>query len=121
MLPMLMQESASRRWVRIALGLVVATMVYNVVEAGIALWAGVEAESIALFGFGLDSVIETAAAGVLLWRLRVEALGAAPEEVEGAERRVLRFVGVTFLALALYVLGQASWMLWQQEAPSERR
>ena len=116
---MLVQEPASRRWVRIGLGLVVATMVYNVVEAGIALWSGVEAESIALFGFGLDSVIETAAAGVLLWRLQIEARGAAPEEVEMAERRVLRFVGATFLALALYVSGQASWMLWQQEAPSE--
>ena len=116
---MLVQEPASRRWVRIALGLVVATMVYNVVEAGIALWFGVEAESIALVGFGLDSVIETAAAGMLLWRLQIEARGAAPEEVETAERRVLRFVGATFLALALYVSGQASWMLWQQEAPRE--
>lgn len=116
---MLVQEPASRRWVRIALGLVVTTMVYNVVEAGIALWSGVEAESIALVGFGLDSVIETAAAGMLLWRLQIEARGAAPEEVEAAERRVLRFVGATFLALALYVSGQASWMLWQQEAPRE--
>ena len=56
---MLVQETASRKWVRIGLGLVVATMVYNVVEACLALWFGAEAESIALVGFGLDSVIET--------------------------------------------------------------
>ena len=116
---MLMQETSSRKWVRIGLGLVVATMAYNVVEACLALWFGAEAESVALVGFGLDSIIETAAAGVLLWRLYIEARGAAPEEVDAAERGVLRFVGATFLALALYVLGQASWVLWQQEAPSE--
>jgi hypothetical protein len=39
----------------------------------VAIWAGAEAGSIALFGFGLDSVIEVAAAAVLLWRLSVEA------------------------------------------------
>lgn len=44
-------------------------MSYNVVEAVVALWAGERADSIALIGFGLDSVIECAAAGVLLWRL----------------------------------------------------
>lgn len=116
---MLVHATASRKWVRIGLGLVVATMAYNIIEAVIALWFGAEAESIALLGFGLDSVIETAAAGVLLWRLWLEAQGADPEQVETAERRVHRFVGATFLALALYVFGQAGWMLYQQEAPSE--
>ena len=116
---MLGRKTVSRKWVRIGVGLVVATMVYNVVEAGLALWFGAVAESIALVGFGLDSVIETAAAGVLLWRLRLEAQGADPGRVEAAERRVHRFVGATFLALAAYVSGQAGWMLWQQEAPSE--
>lgn len=112
-------EDTSRRWLRMGLGLVIATMVYNVAEAGIALWAGSTAESIALIGFGLDSIIETAAAGVLLWRLSLEFRGADPERVEQAERRVQRFIGATFLALALYVSGQAGWMLWQREAPQE--
>jgi divalent metal cation (Fe/Co/Zn/Cd) transporter len=77
------------------------------------------AESIALTGFGLDSVIELAAASVLLWRLRVEALGADPERIEQTERRVLRFVGFTFMALAIYVLAEAGWTLWTREAPGE--
>jgi divalent metal cation (Fe/Co/Zn/Cd) transporter len=94
-------------------------MAYNIVEAMVALWSGTAADSIALVGFGLDSIIETMAAGVLLGRLRLETRGADPEQVEAAERRVQRFVGGTFLALALYVLTQAGWMLWQQEAPSE--
>jgi divalent metal cation (Fe/Co/Zn/Cd) transporter len=107
------------RWVRMGLRLVVVTMAYNILEACIALWSGITAGSIALVGFGLDSVIETMAAGVLLWRLRLEARQIDPEMIEHAERRVHRFVGGTFLALALYVLGQAAWILWQHEPPQE--
>jgi len=108
-----------RDWARTGLWLVGATLAYNVVEAGIALAAGAAAESIALLGFGLDSGIEVAAAAVLLWRLRLETRGADGERLERAERRVHRFVGGTFLALALYVSGQAVWMLWAQDAPEE--
>jgi len=108
-----------RDWARIGLWLVGATMAYNVVEAGVALWFGASAESIALLGFGLDSVIECAAAGVLLWRLSLAARGADPERLERAERRVHRFVGATFLALAAYVTAQASLTLWRAEPPGE--
>jgi len=100
-----------------ALILVAATMAYNVVEAVVALWSGTAAESIALFGFGLDSVIECAAAAVLLWRLAVEARGADPEEIEASERRVRRFVGGTFFALSAYVIAQAARTLVLREAP----
>lgn len=107
------------RWTRIGIWLVVGTMLYNLIEAGIALWSGMQANSIALFGFGLDSVIETMAAAVMLWRLAIEARGADPETIERTERRVHVFVGITFLLLALYVTGQAGWTLWVQQAPDE--
>jgi len=107
------------RWTRIGLWLVTATAGYNVVEAAIALWSAARAGSIALLGFGLDSIIECAAAGVLLWRLSVEARGADAERVERSERRVHRFVGGTFFALAAYVTAQAAWTLWAREAPGE--
>jgi divalent metal cation (Fe/Co/Zn/Cd) transporter len=113
------QATPARDWVRISLWLVVSTMAYNVVEGVIALWAGTQADSIALLGFGLDSFIESAAAAVLLWRLAVEARGANPETIESSEQRVHRFVGGTFMALALYVLVHASWTLWRREAPVE--
>ena len=57
--------------------------------------------------------------GVLLWHLRLEWNGAALESIEHAEKRVHRFIGGTFFALTLYVLGQAGWTLWQQETPGE--
>ncbi len=106
-------------WVQRALWLVVATMAYNAIEAVVALASGVAADSIALVGFGLDSVIEMAAAAVLLWRLRVEHRGADPEEVERSEQRVLRFVGGTFLALGGYIAYQGATALWYREAPAE--
>jgi divalent metal cation (Fe/Co/Zn/Cd) transporter len=115
-----MVESATKtKWTRIGLRLVVGTMAYNAVEAVIAIVAGVQAASIALIGFGLDSVIEFLAAAALLWRLRLEAVGASCEVIERGERRVHRFVGVTFMALSIYVVVVAGWTLWAREAPRE--
>jgi divalent metal cation (Fe/Co/Zn/Cd) transporter len=116
-----MTESSStvRDWTRVGLWLVAGTMGYNLVEAGVALWSGAVAHSIALVGFGLDSIIELAAASVLFWRLRVEASGAEKEIVEAAERRVHRFVGFTFFALAAYVLTVAIWTLVGPGEPEE--
>ncbi|HEB53477.1 MAG TPA: hypothetical protein ENI87_09510 [bacterium] len=97
--------------------MVASTLAYNVVESVVAVWAGVDADSIALFGFGLDSVIEFSAAGIVLWRLLVETRGADAATVASNERFVRRFVGATFLLLALYVTVQAASTLVYQRAP----
>lgn len=106
---------------RVAIWLVGVTLFYNIAEAIIALFAGVSAESIALLGFGFDSVIEVAAAAMVMWRLIIEARGADPTKIRSAEHRVHRFVGWTFFALALYVVGEAGLTLWHAEAPEESR
>ncbi len=108
-----------RLWLRRATWLAALTVFYNVVEAGVALYAGVRAGSIALVGFGLDSVIELAAAMVVVWRLSLEMRGASLERVRAVEWRVTRFVGVTLLALAAYVTAQSGWILWTRDAPGE--
>jgi divalent metal cation (Fe/Co/Zn/Cd) transporter len=77
------------------------TIAYNVAEAGVAIIAGVVAGSVALTGFGLDSTIEVLAAGVVVHRLGIEVRGGAPNPP--GERRALRFIAVTFFALAIYV------------------
>ncbi len=112
------KAQGSPYWLRVGIVLVVTTMLYNMVEAVIALWAGVEAASIALIEFGSNSVIELVAASVLIWRLRLEARGADSNRVTRADLVVHRFVGLSFLALALYVLIQSVWMLWHREEPS---
>jgi divalent metal cation (Fe/Co/Zn/Cd) transporter len=108
-----------RDWRRVGLWLVAVTLAYNVGEAVVALWAGRRADSIALVGFGLDSVIECAAGAVLLWHLSAERRRVPEEMIEARERRVHRFVGATFFALAAYVAVEAGWSLWQREMPAK--
>jgi divalent metal cation (Fe/Co/Zn/Cd) transporter len=88
------------------------TIGWNVVEAVVALAAGALAGSIALVGFGLDSVIETASGVALLWRFRQQRLAESR-----AEARALRVVGLTFFALAIYVGYEAVGDLGQRRAP----
>ncbi len=107
------------RWARRGIWLVAGTMAYNSVEAFVALWAGLVAGSIALVGFGLDSMIEMAAAAVVLWRMAIEGRGANAERVRGAEARVRRFVGATFVVLAVYVMARSVRALLTHDIPSE--
>lgn len=87
------------------------TLGWNVIEAVVAIGAGLVAGSISLVGFGADSVIESLSGGVLLWRLQTH------EADEARERRALRLVGVTFLVLAAYVAFEAGRDLLRREPP----
>ena len=86
---------------RTALILVVAGLAWNLVEAAVALWAGLQAGSVAILAFGFDSIIELLAGGVLVWRLTADKDG---EDAEAAERRAQRLIGLTFFLLAAYVV-----------------
>ncbi len=91
------------------------TIGYNTIEALVAVAAGVAAGSVALVGFGLDSVIEIAAGATLLWRLKQESrLGAdiSEEEHSSLEHRALFIIGLTFLALSVYILFEAGYKLF---------
>jgi divalent metal cation (Fe/Co/Zn/Cd) transporter len=93
-----------------------ATVAYNSIEAVLALGAGIVAGSVALVGFGLDSVVELSSSAAGIWRLRADA---APERRVRAERIALRTIGACFLLLAAYVLFDAASALWRREAPGE--
>ncbi len=88
-----------------------ATLGWNVIEAVVAVWAGVAAASIALVGFGLDSVIECLSGAALIWRLSGHAAD------ERRERVALRMVGWSFLILAAYVAFDAVGALIRHEEP----
>jgi divalent metal cation (Fe/Co/Zn/Cd) transporter len=75
-----------------------ATLTWMVAEAAVAITAGVVAASIALVGFGLDSVIELFSAAIVIWQLRGEIAG------QDRETRAVRLIGVTFFALAAYLI-----------------
>ncbi len=90
------------------------TIGYNAIEGFVAIGAGYLAGSIALVGFGLDSLIEITAGAALLWRLKKEArLGHAitDDDHSKIERRASYVVGLTFFALALYILFESGWKL----------
>lgn len=96
----------------LALRLTCATLAWMLIEGGAALWLGARSRSLLLEGFGLDSVLEMASAGVLLWRLRVEAFGSASEaRVEAAERRATRLVGFALYSLAAGIVAGAGYGL----------
>lgn len=80
-------------------------------EATVAIWAGVHAASVSLLAFGIDSLIELASAGVLIWRLTVE-LRRGQHFAESAERLASRIAGGLLFALAAYVVLAAGWKLW---------
>ena len=93
------------------------TIAYNVVECVLALVAGTLAGSIALVGFGLDSLVESLSGGVMIYRFaRHETMSAAEEE--RLERRAVKIVGYTFFVLAAYVLYESLEKLIFQEAPA---
>jgi len=101
--------------VRRGLRLTYATLAYNSLEGIVAVGAGIGAGSIALIGFGVDSIIELTASVAAVWRLRADSEVARREQVEG---RSLRVVGACFLALAGYMTYEAVKALLQREAPA---
>lgn len=90
------------------------TVGWNAAEALVALAAGVLANSIALIGFGLDSLIEMSSGVILLWRLYSDV---DVEKREVVEARALKLVGASFLLLAAYVSFDAAKSLLAGEAP----
>ncbi|HET7458713.1 MAG TPA: cation transporter [Gemmatimonadaceae bacterium] len=92
-----------------------ATLGYNALEAIVSLVAGLLAGSVALVGFGVDSVIEVTASGAAQWRLRADAFDAARRA--RVERVTVRVIGWSFLALAAWVAVDAAKSLWLRERP----
>jgi len=90
-----------RRLRRFAWWLTALTIGWNSVEAVIAIASGAAAGSIALVGFGLDSVVEVSSALVIAWRLSRQGQDHAANE--RAERRAVRLIALSFFAIALYV------------------
>jgi divalent metal cation (Fe/Co/Zn/Cd) transporter len=110
------QHAHDAKSIRFALTLEYFTIAWNVIEALVAIGAGWIAGSIALVGFGLDSLIEVTSATALVWRLR---RSGDPDQELRAERRALRIVAYTFFALSVYVTFQAGSILVRRTAPEE--
>lgn len=91
---------------RLAWGFTALTIGWNSLEAVVAIASGLRAGSIALVGFGLDSVVEVSSALVIAWRLSRQ--GADHVANERAERRAVRLIALSFFAIAAYVTYDAA-------------
>jgi divalent metal cation (Fe/Co/Zn/Cd) transporter len=87
-----------------------ASVTYNVIEAVIAVAAGVAAGSVALVGFGLDSVVEVSSGLIVLWQFRHRL-------PESREQQALRLMALSFFALAAYVAVESTRALFVQSDP----
>jgi len=96
------------RAVRAGVRIEIITILWMIVEAAVAIGAGVLARSVLLTAFGIDSVIELVTGAVLLWRLTTEARGGALERVEQAENRAAWITGIALVLLCLYVVDSAA-------------
>ena len=103
-------EERRRRLGRRAQLLAGTSVAYNLLEAGVAVTAGAVASSVALVGFGLDSLVEVGSGLVILWQFR----HPLPET---RERQALRLIGISFLALAAYITVESVRSLWGSGSP----
>ena len=102
-------DANARRLRRRAWWLTALTIGWNSLEAAVAIGSGLLAGSIALVGFGLDSVVEVSSAFVIAWRLSRQ--GADHAANERAERRAVRLIALSFFAIAAYVAYDAATKL----------
>jgi divalent metal cation (Fe/Co/Zn/Cd) transporter len=91
-----------------------ATIGWNAVEMLISIGLGIAARSLALVAFGLDTMIELFASGVVVWHLRHPG-----RESDQVTARALRLVAAAFIALAVVVATGATWALTTRTAPDE--
>jgi divalent metal cation (Fe/Co/Zn/Cd) transporter len=104
-----MQPDAREKQVRLGVWIELVTIFWMTVEASVAITAGFATRSVSLQGFGIDSIIELLAGGMLLWRLLVERRGGTLEAVERAERCACWITAFGLFALAVYVVGDSAF------------
>ncbi len=95
--------------VRLGVWIELVTIAWMVMEASVALSVGFVTRSVSLQGFGLDSIVELIAGGILLWRLLVEQRGGSLERIEIAERRASWVTAFSLFALAVYIVGDSAF------------
>jgi divalent metal cation (Fe/Co/Zn/Cd) transporter len=90
------------------------TMVWNALEAGLAVYAGIAARSVSMVGFGADSFIEVISGGAVLWRMSITHEDPRRER---RERIALRIVAVCLMAVAGYIALESSLDLMHKQKP----
>jgi len=100
-----LEQTKRKTYIRQALVLVWIGLLWNIVEAVVALWSGTEAGSVSLITFGLKSIVELLLGGVLIWHLNTEWKSG----IAGAgEEKATKLLGGLFFVLAAYTVFQSA-------------
>ncbi len=106
--PFALSTSARKGDVSLGIWIELVTIVWMLIEASVAISVGFATRSVSLQGFGMDSIVELIAGGVLLWRLLVEQRGGSIERIEQAERWASWITALSLFALAIYIVGESA-------------
>ena len=110
-------SSSRARMLTHALRVEYLTVRWNVIEGVVAIAAALAAGSVALLAFGIDSFVECASGGILIWRLRAERSAQHAAAIKRLDRRAHQLVGWSLFALAAWVVFDAATALYKQEHP----
>ncbi len=110
--------STRKSAIRLGIWIETVTILWMTIEAGIALSVGFATRSVSLQGFGMDSIVELIAGGILLWRLLVEQWGGSIERVEQAEHRAAWVTAISLFVLAVYIVGDSALTLLTRTKPA---
>lgn len=106
----------TRRLYKVAFGLAIFTIVYNIVEGLISTYLGLEDESLALFGFGTDSFIEVISGlGIAHMILRIQ--NNPNSKRDDFERTALKITGVAFYLLVVALVITSIYLIWTAHQP----
>ena len=94
------------------------TLGYNILEAVLSIFAGIVAGSVALIGFGLDSIAESLSGVVLIWRLKKQSTITSKLEESEVEAKAQKLVGASFVILASYILYETIKMVVTVSIPA---
>lgn len=115
--PMAQPTSTRKGDVRQGVWIELVTILWMTIEASIAITVGFATHSVSLQGFGIDSIVELIAGGILLWRLLVEQRGGSVERIEQAERRASWVTAISLFALTVYIVGDSAFTFITQTRP----
>lgn len=99
-----------------ALGLAVFTVVYNIAEGLLAIWFGIEDESLTLLGFGIDSFVEVIS-GLGIWHMVLRLRRHEDEDPDRFERTALRITGLAFYLLTTGLVATALFNIYTNSQP----
>jgi len=103
--------------VRLGVWIELVTILWMTIEAAVAISVGFTTRSVSLQGFGLDSIVELIAGGILLWRLLIEQRGGSVARIEKAERCASWVTAISLFALAVYIVGDSAFSFVTRTKP----